>query len=129
MFEVIPEKINSIPEFLSEYINLKKIYDEAQNEFFNTQKVNNDAYVDCIKRSKVMITFSDDLNQFQIQRHKEEIKHIILVQNYLLEQLVYIINDQSLQLTKKIHFILQLHMQKNVLMLNHFIKKQWNFTN
>jgi predicted O-linked N-acetylglucosamine transferase (SPINDLY family) len=95
MFEVIPEKVNSISEFLSEYKNLKKIYDNAQDEFFKIKKVNNDAYVDCIKRSKVMITFLDDLNQFQTQRHKDEIKTTYYISAELLVRTIGLHNSRN----------------------------------
>jgi len=95
MFEVIPDKINTIPEFLSEYTNLKKVYDSAQQEFFDSKKVNNEAYVNCIRRSKVIITFLDELNQFQIQRYKEEIKNTYYISAELLVRTIGLHNKRS----------------------------------
>ncbi len=71
----IPDSIKDIDSFLTEYKHLFEVYNAAQAVFNSTQKVDNAKYVDCIKRSQVMIRYLDELNPFVIARYKTEIKN------------------------------------------------------
>jgi len=82
------EKVDSIETFLSQYKILKSIYDEAQNTFFTTQKVDNAKYINCIHLTNTMIKFLDDLNPFVTSRHKEEIKNTYYISAELLTRTV-----------------------------------------
>ncbi|NBP01178.1 MAG: hypothetical protein EBU90_13775 [Proteobacteria bacterium] len=85
---VIPPKVETIEELLSQYETLNAIYSQAQEEFFKTQKVNNDKYVNCIQRTNSMIKFLDDLNPFVVNRYKEQIKNTYYISAELLVRTV-----------------------------------------
>jgi predicted O-linked N-acetylglucosamine transferase (SPINDLY family) len=80
----IVEKVSDIDTFLNQHDVLQKVYHEAQNEFFKTQQVNNEKYVNCIQRTNSMIRFLDDLNPFVINRYKEKIKNTYYISAELL---------------------------------------------
>lgn len=84
----ITQTVSDIDTFLKEYKLLKSVYDNAQNIFLKTQKVDNEKYVNCIKRSSCMIKFLDELNPFVINRHKEEVKNTYFISAELLVRTV-----------------------------------------
>ena len=88
MSNPIPEKINNTEEFLSEYDILKKTFDTAQEKFLLEQTVDNEKYVECILRSRVIIKFLDELNFIQLNKNKEEIKTTYYISAELLSRTV-----------------------------------------
>lgn len=84
----IPEKITNTEEFLQEYSILKSTFDKAQEKFLVEQKIENDKYIECLVRSKVMITFLDELNHVQLTKNKEEIKTTYYISAELLSRTV-----------------------------------------
>jgi predicted O-linked N-acetylglucosamine transferase (SPINDLY family) len=88
MLPKIPESVSDIDTFLSEYNVLKDIYNGAQAEFAKTNKVDNDKYVDCIKRSGVIIKFLDEQNPIVLHRYKEEVKNTYYISAELLVRTV-----------------------------------------
>lgn len=60
---------------LKEHVNnLKNLFDQAQNIFNTTQQIDNEKYSKCLQDSGNIIRLIDDLNPFQINRIKDEIK-------------------------------------------------------
>jgi predicted O-linked N-acetylglucosamine transferase (SPINDLY family) len=60
---------------LKEHVNnLKNLFDQAQNIFNTTQQIDNEKYSKCLQDSSNIIKLIDDLNPFQINRIKNEIK-------------------------------------------------------
>lgn len=84
----IQNKIASIEEFVKEFEVLKNLYNEAQETFIKTQKVDNEKYVKCIGISHNMIKFADELNPFVLNRHKEPIKLTYYISAELLVRTV-----------------------------------------
>lgn len=84
----IPEKISNVEEFLSEYNTLKKTFDEAQEKFIVEQKMDNDKYINCILRSRVIIKYLDELNNIQLNKNKEEVKTTYYISAELLSRTV-----------------------------------------
>jgi predicted O-linked N-acetylglucosamine transferase (SPINDLY family) len=58
---------------------VKVIYDKAQDLLTKENKIDNDKYVKCIELSGKIITFLDNLNTFQINRIKDDIKTIYYI--------------------------------------------------
>jgi len=85
---LVPEKITTIEEFLKQYEILKETYDKAQEKFLNEQKIDNDKYVECIYRSKIMIVYLDSLNQVQLNKYKEQVKETYYISAELLSRTV-----------------------------------------
>lgn len=84
MSHIVPESISTIEEFLSQHKILKKVYDKAQEKMHATQTVDNASYVECIKRSQVMIRYLDELNSFIISRNKDEVRDTYYISAELL---------------------------------------------
>jgi protein O-GlcNAc transferase len=84
----IPEKISTVEEFLSQYDILKTTFDTAQEKFLTEQKLDNDKYVECILRSRVMIKYLDELNYMKTNKNKDEIKTTYYISAELLSRTV-----------------------------------------
>jgi protein O-GlcNAc transferase len=80
--------VSDIDTFLNEYESLKTVYNQAQETFFKTKEVDNEKYVDCIKRSSSIIKYLDDLNPFVLNRHKDEVKNTYYISGELLTRTV-----------------------------------------
>jgi protein O-GlcNAc transferase len=76
--------IESINEFLEEYKNIKVVYNRAQEILLTEKRTENELYIRCLKMTSRAIKFLDELNQFVIQRHKEEIKTVYYISSELL---------------------------------------------
>jgi predicted O-linked N-acetylglucosamine transferase (SPINDLY family) len=76
--------VNDIKTFLKEYEKLKIVYNQAQEKLLMDGKIDNEKYAECIDKSRMLITFLDELNQFVVQRHKEEIKNTYYISAELL---------------------------------------------
>ncbi len=74
--------------FLMLYKTLVDEYNDAQHELLKTGQLNNEKYVECIKKSTGLIKYLDTLNQFQIARNKEEIKTTYYISAELLVRTV-----------------------------------------
>ena len=68
--------VETINEFLEEYKNIRIVYNKAQEILLTEKRTENDLYIKCLKMTSRAIKFLDELNQFVIQRHKEEIKSV-----------------------------------------------------
>jgi predicted O-linked N-acetylglucosamine transferase (SPINDLY family) len=70
---------------------LKKLYDTTQNELNKsgnlTQDIN-DKYVQCLQYARDIIKFCDELNPFQINRLKDEIKTVYYINAEILARTV-----------------------------------------
>ena len=64
------ETITDIETYLSENKYLKEIYESAQQTLLNEKRIDNNKYIECIKRTNVLIKYLDELNPFVIQRYK-----------------------------------------------------------
>jgi predicted O-linked N-acetylglucosamine transferase (SPINDLY family) len=84
----IPEKITTQEEFFKEYDVLKKTYDDAQQKFLLEQKMENDKYIECILRSRVIIKYLDELNNIQLNKNKEQVKNTYYISAELLSRTV-----------------------------------------
>lgn len=84
----IPTKVDDVDTFLTQYNILNESYEKAQDTFVKTQVVDNETYVDCIKRTQLMIKFLDELNPFVVSRHKGEIKQTYYISAELLVRTV-----------------------------------------
>lgn len=82
------ESITNIESFLSNYEQLQNVYNTAQETLLNTQKIDNEKYLECIKLCNILIKFLDELNPFVMQRHKEEIKNTYYISAELLVRTV-----------------------------------------
>lgn len=82
------EKVDNTKVFLEQHKILCDIYNEAQEEFVKTQKLNNEKYINCIRRSSFMIKFLDSQNQMQYQKYKEEVKNTYYISAELLVRTV-----------------------------------------
>ena len=80
--------IKTIDEFLEEYKNVTRIYNKAQEVLIVEKRTDNDSYINCLKITSRIIKFLDELNQFVIQRHKEEIKGVYYISAELLVRTV-----------------------------------------
>jgi predicted O-linked N-acetylglucosamine transferase (SPINDLY family) len=78
------KQIKTIGEFLEEYKNIKVVYNRAQEILLTEKRTENELYVKCLKMTSRAIKFLDELNQFVIQRHKEEIKTVYYISSELL---------------------------------------------
>ena len=88
-------EVNSLDDFFSEYTELTKVYNRAQEKFLTTQAIDNEKYIDCIRRSNNMIKFVETLNPFQVYRHKEEIKTTYYINAELLVRTVGLMANRS----------------------------------
>jgi len=84
----VPETISTTDEFLEQYQILNKTYTEAQDIFFKEQKIDNQKYIECILRSRVMIKYLDELNYIQLNKNKQEIKTTYFISAELLSRTV-----------------------------------------
>jgi protein O-GlcNAc transferase len=82
------EKVANTEMFLEQYKILSEIYNEAQDEFVQTQKLNHEKYVNCIRRSSSIIRFLDTQNQMQYQKFKDEVKNTYYISAELLVRTV-----------------------------------------
>ena len=80
--------IETIEEFLEECKNIRNIYNKAQEIFLTERKTENELYIKCLRMTSRTIKFLDELNQFVIQRHKEEIKTVYYISSELLVRTV-----------------------------------------
>lgn len=67
---------------------LRSIYNLAQKKFIETQEVDNDKYVECIKLSNELIKFFEKMHLFQINRNKDDIKTTYYINSELLVRTV-----------------------------------------
>ena len=70
---------------------IKKLYDTTQNELNKSGKLSkdiNDKYVECLKYTSEIIIFCDELNSFQINRLKDEIKSVYYINAEILARTV-----------------------------------------
>ena len=58
---------------------VKSIYDTAQDLLLKENKIDNEKYTKCIELSSKIIKFMDELNPFQINRMKDEVKTIYYI--------------------------------------------------
>jgi predicted O-linked N-acetylglucosamine transferase (SPINDLY family) len=89
---------STVPEIstlLDEFKILNSVYNDAQDIFTKTQVVDNEKYVDCIRRSQTMIKFLDNLNPFVISRHKDEIKSTYYISAELLVRTVGLATNRT----------------------------------
>ena len=63
---------------------VKNVYDQAQDILNKQQKIDNDKYNTCIEKSSEIIKFLDELNIFEINRIKDEIKTIYYISSEVL---------------------------------------------
>jgi predicted O-linked N-acetylglucosamine transferase (SPINDLY family) len=84
----IPAAIQDQETFLEQYKHLTSIYNIAQDAFLKTSKLDNEKYIDCIKRSGCMIRYLDKLNYFTMCRMKEEVKNTYYISCELLVRTV-----------------------------------------
>jgi protein O-GlcNAc transferase len=68
--------------------NVKSIYDQAQEILNKEQRVDNEKYNACITGSSEIIKFLDELNIFEINRIKDEIKTIYYISAEVLVRTV-----------------------------------------
>ena len=124
MSQTEDNKINTIDDFLSAYSILNDDYNKAQEKFLKTQVLDNEKYIDCIKRSSNIIKYLDDLNQFQLQRHKEKVINTYYISAELLVRTVGINSTRTSlsELEKNTLYIAIAHSRK-VLNLEPFNKK------
>lgn len=87
--------MSNIETFLEDYKTLDTLYNEAQEQLFQTKTPDNDKYVQCIKLSNKLITFLDTLNPFQIYRHKNEIKRTYYISGELLVRTVGLLPNRQ----------------------------------
>lgn len=81
-------EITDIKTFLTEYEKLKVLYNQAQEQLLMNGKIDNEKYIECIKKSGTLIKYLDELNQFVIERNKEEIKNTYYISAELLVRTV-----------------------------------------
>jgi len=84
----IPQSISTIEEFLEQYKILQTIYNSAQAIFYESKKVDNEKYINCIQRCNCLIKYLDNLNMFVIARHQTEIKQTYYISAELLVRTV-----------------------------------------
>jgi predicted O-linked N-acetylglucosamine transferase (SPINDLY family) len=77
-------EVKDIDTCMDQFKILNRLYEEAQKQFVEEQKIDNDKYVNCIQRASSMIKFLDDTNQFVINRYKEEVKKTYFISAELL---------------------------------------------
>ena len=112
-----------IEKFLKEYTELKSIYDSAQETFVKEQRVDNEKYIHCINKSGELIKYLDNLNQFVLQRNKEQIKMTYFISAELLIRTVGIYNGRQAfnEQERNTLYIAIAHLRK-VLLLEPFNK-------
>jgi len=86
--ETVEKPIETIDEFLEEYKNATRVYNKAQETLIVEKRTDNEAYINCLKMTSRIIKYLDELNQFVVQRHKEEIKTIYYISSELLVRTV-----------------------------------------
>lgn len=89
------QTVNDIETYLSENKDLKQLYESAQQILTNEKRIDNDKYIECIKRCNVLIKYLDELNPFVIDRYKEEIKTTYYISAELLTRTVGLYNNRS----------------------------------
>ena len=82
------ETVTDIETYLAENKSLKEIYESAQQILLNEKRIDNNKYIECIKRTNVLIKYLDELNPFVFQRYKEEIKITYYISAELLTRTV-----------------------------------------
>lgn len=83
MSTTIPE-VNDTQTFLQQFEILFSVYNSTEEKSRNKQPVDNDLYIDCIKRSGSIIRYLDNLNSFVTNRHKDQIKTTYFISALLL---------------------------------------------
>ena len=86
--ETVEKPIETIDEFLEEYRNVTRMYNKAQETLIVEKRTDNEAYINCLKITSRIIKYLDELNQFVVQRHKEEIKTVYYISSELLVRTV-----------------------------------------
>jgi len=89
------QTVNDIETYLSENKDLKQLYESAQKILTNEKRIDNDKYIECIKRCNVLIKYLDDLNPFVVERYKEEIKITYYISAELLVRTVGLHNNRG----------------------------------
>lgn len=97
----VPDVVDSIDVFIEQYKTLSNVYNDAQEQFFKTQTIDNEKYVNCINRTQVIIRYLDELNPYVVSRHKEEIKQTYYISAELLVRTVGLQNKTSFSDTDK----------------------------
>lgn len=69
-------------------IQIQKLYNEAETELKNTQKINNGMYSQCLEKCKETISVIEKFNPFQINRIKGSIKMVYLIYAEILFRIV-----------------------------------------
>jgi predicted O-linked N-acetylglucosamine transferase (SPINDLY family) len=93
--QTIPTSVFTIDEFLEQYSILTEIYQSAQTAFFETKRVENEKYINCIQRCSCIIKFLDNLNMFVVSRHKDAIKETYYISAELLVRTVGLNSTKS----------------------------------
>jgi protein O-GlcNAc transferase len=78
------DAVVSIEDFLAQFETLQTLFNEAETTLETTRTVDNDKYITCIRLSNKLVKFLDELNQFQIGRHKDAIKETYFISAMLL---------------------------------------------
>jgi protein O-GlcNAc transferase len=86
--ETVEKPIETIDEFLEEYRNVTRVYNKAQETLIVEKRTDNEAYINCLRMTSRIIKYLDELNQFVVQRHKEEIKTVYYISSELLVRTV-----------------------------------------
>jgi tetratricopeptide (TPR) repeat protein len=89
------QTVNDIETYLSENKDLKQLYESAQKILTNEKRIDNDKYIECIKRCNVLIKYLDELNPFVVERYKEEIKTTYYISAELLVRTVGLHNNRG----------------------------------
>ena len=91
----IPQEINSIKECQEQSLILSRIYENAQKKFQEKQEVDSELYINCIKRSQIIIKFLDEQNIFVINRYKDLIASVYYISAELLIRTVGIHTNRT----------------------------------
>jgi protein O-GlcNAc transferase len=89
------EQVKSIDVFLSNYDVLKEQFETAQAILMKEKRTDTERYLDCIKKSNVLIKFLDELNPFVLNRYKEQILDTYYISAELLIRTVGLHMDRK----------------------------------
>jgi predicted O-linked N-acetylglucosamine transferase (SPINDLY family) len=77
---------------------LKSLYDSTQSELVRTGQLTpelNNRYLDCINKSSELIKFMDDMNPFEANRYKEDLKNTYWISAEVLVRTVGLHNNRQ----------------------------------
>ena len=74
---------------------IENMYDSAQETLLKTGEINNEVYTKCIDFSSKVITLLDNLNPFEINRIKSNIKSIYYISAEILARVVGLHNNRT----------------------------------